>query len=314
VIENFPVTPVIAIRVRVLRHRITVIDVEPKSLAIADFAAIVVFGSIRTGTFMASLRIPAMIFISLLPASHAFAQDPFEIHVYDYETLKPGQFSLEQHLNYWAVGSKQFDGRLAPTNDQLHMTYELTGAITSRISLGFMQLSAALPGAGLEYAGWRVLPHFYAPPSWGLPIDLGLIVEFSFARPDFISDTAHVELRPILRHRVQDFWLVFNPVFARALRGEGVRDGWTFEPAIRAAYGDSDEKRLVPYLEWYSEMGSVPGLAPASQQVHQLFSGVDVKLANHLIWSVAPGVGLTPMGPRLVFKSHLEFEFGRHQN
>jgi hypothetical protein len=247
----------------------------------------------------------------ILFAGGVRAQDPFEIHVYDYETLKPGQFTLEQHLNYWSIGSRQFDGTLAPTNDQLHMTYELTGALTDRISLGFMQLNAVLPGKGFEYAGWRVLPHFYAPPSWGLPIDLGLVVEFSFARPQFIADTAHVEVRPILQRRIKSLELVVNPVFARALRGAGVRDGWSFEPAIRIAHGDSDSKRVVPYLEWYSEMGSLPGLAPIPRQVHQLFPGVDLRLARHLVWSVAPGVGLTPMQPRLVFKSHLEFEFGR---
>jgi hypothetical protein len=105
------------------------------------------------------------------------AQDPFEIHVYEYETLKPVEFTLEQHLNYWAVGSKQFDGTVAPTNDQLHMTYELTGGITDQISLGFMELNAVRPGGpGMEYAGWRVLPHFYAPKTWHLPVDAGLVV------------------------------------------------------------------------------------------------------------------------------------------
>ena len=257
--------------------------------------------------------IPILLLSSVL-AGQAYAQDPFEIHVYEYETLKPGQFTLEQHLNYWAIGSKQFDGTLAPTNDQLHMTYELTGAITDQISLGVMQLNAVLPGTGFEYAGWRVLPHFYAPPSWGLPVELGLVVEFSFARPQFIADTAHVELRPIVQRRIKNFELVFNPVFARGLRGTGVREGWSFEPAARVAYGDSETKKIVPYVEWYSEMGSIPDLAPATGQVHQIFPGVDLKLAPHLTWSIAPGVGLTPTGPRLVFKSHLEFEFGRNEN
>ncbi|MGP0073786.1 MAG: hypothetical protein ACLPWF_17870 [Bryobacteraceae bacterium] len=244
----------------------------------------------------------------------ACAQDPFEIHVYEYETLKPGQFTLEQHLNYWAIGSKESDGTLAPTNDQLHMTYELTGAITDHISLGVMQLNAVLPGQGFEYAGWRVLPHFYVPESWGWPVEAGLVVEFSFARPQFIADTAHVEVRPILQRRIKDFELVFNPVFARGLRGTEVSEGWTFEPAARVAYGDSEKQRFIPYLEWYSELGSVPDLASGSRQVHQLFPGVDIKLARHLTWSVAPGVGLTPVEPRLVFKSHLEFEFGRNDN
>jgi hypothetical protein len=250
-------------------------------------------------------------FLGLVLAAAAAAQDPFEIHVYDYETLKPGQFTLEQHLNYWDIGSRQFEGALAPTNDQLHMTYELTGAITSQISLGFMQLNAVLPGTGYEYAGWRVLPHFYAPPSWGLPVELGLVVEFSFARPQFMDDTAHVEVRPIIQRSVHNFQLVFNPVFARGLRGGGVGAGWSFEPAARVAYGDAEDKRFVPYLEWYSEMGPVPGLEPVARQVHQVFPGVDIRLARHLVWSVAPGVGMTPMQPRLVFKSHLEFEFGR---
>jgi len=258
-------------------------------------------------------RVAIVTLLTLLVGRIAHAQDPFEIHVYDYETLKPGQFTLEQHLNYWAIGSKESEGRLAPTNDQLHMTYELTGAITDQISLGFMQLNAVLPGAGFQYAGWRVLPHFYAPPSWRLPVEAGLVIEFSFARPQFIADTAHVEIRPIVQRKIGDLELVFNPVFARGLRGTGVSEGWTFEPAARAAYGDSDTKRLVPYLEWYSELGSLPDLSAVSQQVHQLFPGVDLKLANHLIWSVGPGVGLTAAGPRLVLKSHLEFEFGRHE-
>ena len=264
----------------------------------------------RMSTF--EIACAAAVLAGLIAASPARAQDPFEIHVYEYESLKPGEFTLEQHLNYWAIGSKKFDGPLAPTNDQLHMTYELTGALTNQISLGFMQLNAVLPGAGFRYAGWRVLPHFYAPRSWRLPVDLGLVVEFSFARPQFIDDTAHVEVRPIVQRRFKSFEFVFNPVFARALRGPHVGDGWSFEPALRAAYGDSDKTGVVPYMEWYSELGAVPGFAPASHQVHQIFPGVDLKLAPHVTWSLSPGVGLTSMEPRLVFKSRLEFEFGHH--
>jgi hypothetical protein len=116
--------------------------------------------------------------VLLLATAAADAQDPFEIDVYEYEKLLPSQFTLEQHLNYWAIRSKEADGTLAPTNNQLHMTYELTGAVAKHVSLGFMQLNAVLPGTGLQYAGWRVLPHFYAPERWHLPVDLGLVVEF----------------------------------------------------------------------------------------------------------------------------------------
>ena len=198
---------------------------------------------------------------------------------------------------------------MSPTNDQLHMTYELTGGITDQISLGFMQLNGVIPGAGFQYGGWRVLPHFYAPESWGLPVDLGLVVECSFARPQFESDTVHVEIRPIIEKKLGDWQIDLNPVVTRVVRG-AVLEGWVLEPAARVAYGDED-KRLRPYMEWYSELGTLPGLASWGRQVHLIYPGVDLKVAKDLVWSVGIGAGLTPQEPRLVIKSHLEFTFGR---
>jgi hypothetical protein len=108
---------------------------------------------------------------------------PFEIHVYEYEELPPGGFTLEGHFNFVGIGTNSFDGLVALTNHQFHMAGELTGGITDNVSLGFMLLSAVRPGGpGLEYACWRVLPHFYAPKSWHLPLELGLVGEFSFQR------------------------------------------------------------------------------------------------------------------------------------
>lgn len=259
-------------------------------------------------------RWSAIVAICLICAGCAAAQDPFEIHVYEYETLQPGQFTLEQHLNYWAIGSHQSDGTVAPTNGQFHMTYELTGAITSQISLGFMELNSVRPGgSGLDYAGWRLLPHFYVPESWHLPFKAGLVGEFSFVRGNYAADSRHVEIRPILEKELGGLDFIFNPVFARALHGPGTRDGSEFEPAARAAWGDSDTKRIVPYLEWYSELGQVGNFSRASDRVHQLFPGIDWRIADRLLWSLGVGVGVTPAEPRLVFKSRMEFEFG-HRN
>jgi hypothetical protein len=238
-------------------------------------------------------------------AATACAQDPFEIHVYEYEKLHRFQFTLEQHLNYWAIGSKEFEGRAAPTNDQLHMTYELTGGITDHFSLGFMQLNTVLPGTGFQYAGWRVLPHFYVPESWHLPVAIGLVTEFSFARPQYIPETGHVEIRPIIEKTIGDFQLDFNPVVSRALRGANVDSGWHFEPAARVAYGNAEKARWRPYLEYYGAI---------SDHVHQLFPGVDVRLSKNLVWSLGVGVGVTAEQPGLVLKSHLEFEFGRENH
>lgn len=103
--------------------------------------------------------------------SLARAQDPFEIHVYEYETLHPCQFTLETHLNYVGSGTKDYLGTVAPFEDQLHATLELTAGLRDNISIGFMELNARRPGNSLQYAGWRVLPRpaaFLCPRSLAL--------------------------------------------------------------------------------------------------------------------------------------------------
>jgi hypothetical protein len=75
----------------------------------------------------------------------AKAQDPFESHVYEYEQLPPGGFTLEGHFNLVGIGTKSFEGTVAPTNHQFHMTGELTGGSRDNVSLGFMLLTAVRP-------------------------------------------------------------------------------------------------------------------------------------------------------------------------
>ena len=248
----------------------------------------------------------------LLTAWQVYAQDPFEIHVYEYESLKPGEFSLETHLNYVGIGTKTPQGPVAPFNDQFHMTYELTGGITDNVSLGFMLLTAKRPGYGLEYAGWRVLPHFYVPEEWHWPINLGLVAEFSFQKTTYEENSRRVELRPILEKTFRRVQVDLNPVFERALHGPGTRDGWNFEPSARVAY--KTKGLFTPSLEYYSETGPFPTALPPSQQIHQFLPGGDLKISEHVLWSWGVGIGATAAGNRLVYKSRIEIEFGRGTN
>jgi hypothetical protein len=111
-----------------------------------------------------------------------YAQDPFEIQVFEYEPLPLGAYTFEEHINYVADGTTSFDGPMAPEQDQLHVSSEWTAGITDQIRLGFTGLTAFVPGLGMQYAGFRILPHFYAPKSWGLPLSLGFVVEFLLRR------------------------------------------------------------------------------------------------------------------------------------
>ena len=59
------------------------------------------------------------------------AQDPFEIHIYEYEPLWRGQDSLEAHLNMTTLGTGLRDGTLLPTERQTHLTLEPTFGVSS---------------------------------------------------------------------------------------------------------------------------------------------------------------------------------------
>ena len=75
------------------------------------------------------------------------AQDPFEIQVYEYETVPKGRWNLETHVNYVSKGTTTWEGPMAPTEGQFHTTFELTRGITDNFELAGY-LSSAPTRAG----------------------------------------------------------------------------------------------------------------------------------------------------------------------
>jgi hypothetical protein len=232
-----------------------------------------------------------------------YAQDPFEIQVFEYEPLPLGTFTYEAHLNYVAGGTSQSNGLVAPEQGQFHASSEWTAGITDQIRAGFVVLTAAVPGLGMQYAGFRVLPHFYAPRSWGLPVNLGFVAEFSFERSLFDRDNRQVELRGIIEKHIGRLQMDGNFVFERALHGPGTRDGWALEPSARIGW--QAWRTLTPSIEYYGS---------PRQQFHMLFPGADWKIGDRLTWSFGLGVGTTGTGSQVILKSRIEFEFGPKHN
>jgi hypothetical protein len=238
----------------------------------------------------------------------ACAQDPFEIQVFEYEPLPLGAFTYETHLNYVLAGTTEFDGPVAPLQGQLHFSSEWTAGITDQIRAGFVVLTAVVPGLGIQYGGLRVLPHFYAPKSWGLPVNVGFVAELSFERPIFDQDTRHVELRGIIEKHIGRLQMDGNVVLERALHGPGIRNGWDFEPSVRVGW--RAWKTLTPSLEYYGDLGPAGNLLPRGQQIHLLFPGADWKIGERLTWSFGVGLGATDAGSQVILKSRIEYEFG----
>lgn len=134
----------------------------------------------------------------LVCAPELLAQDPFEIHIYEYEPMTAGQYSFEAHLNLVAQGTALAEGTLLPNQRQTHLTFEPTFGLTPNTAIGFMFLNAWQPGYAPQFAGWRVLPHFYLPANWRLPMRVGFVSEFSFQNTRYEENSRRVELRPIL--------------------------------------------------------------------------------------------------------------------
>jgi hypothetical protein len=239
----------------------------------------------------------------------ALAQDPFEIQVFEYEPLPLGAFTYEAHINYVLDGTTKFDGTVAPLQNQLHVSSEWTAGITDQIRAGVTVLTAEGPGIGAEYAGIRFLPHFYAPRSWGLPVNLGLVTEFSLERPRFNADTRDLELRGIVEKHMGRLQMDGNVVFERALHGPGTADGWSFEPSGRIGW--QARENLTPSIEYYGVLGPIQEFLPRHRQVHLLFPGADWKIRERVTWSFGVGLGMTGAGSQVVLKTRLEFEFGR---
>jgi hypothetical protein len=235
--------------------------------------------------------------LALAFAAAVSAQDPFEIHVYEYEPMARGEYSLEAHLNFDVRGT------------QTHLTFEPTAGIAPSFAVGFMFLNAWEPGSSPQFAGWRVLPHFYAPESWGLPFRLGLVAEFSFQNQRYEENTRRAELRPILDREWEHWQVVFNPVFERALHGPGTRRGWNFEPALLLRW---KRPAFSPSVEYYGEVESINVSPRAQPQVHQLFLGGDWQASPGFSINLGTGFDLGPNGPGVVLKSRFEWHWGKH--
>ena len=96
----------------------------------------------RSGLF------PFFLLIALLFPACAIAQDTFEIQVYEYETVPKGMWNLETHLNFVQHGTREYEGLVAPTEHQTHLTYELTHGITNNFELAGYLVLAQRPGSG----------------------------------------------------------------------------------------------------------------------------------------------------------------------
>jgi hypothetical protein len=233
----------------------------------------------------------------------AFSQDPFEIQVYEYITVPRGLWNLETHLNYVAKGTRTFEGPVAPTQRQTHLTFELTRGLTETFELAGYLVTAKRDGANPEFVGWRVRPRWRAPEEWHWPVRFSLSLEAGFPRKVYEENQITLEVRPILEKTFGRFQIDLNPVVGRALKGPGKDEGWDFEPGARFALAVTP--RLDLSLEYYGATGPVSDPLPGKEQVHQFFPGGDWQFNDRTVLNFGVGFNANDTGNRLVYKTRL---------
>ena len=245
--------------------------------------------------------------LATIIACPAAAQDPFEIQVYEYVTTPKGRWNLETHFNYTARGTTVHAGRVAPSQQQSHLTFELTRGITELFELAGYVVLAKREGHGPDFVGWRVRPRVRAPEQWNLPVRLSLSAEVGFPRDLYEEEDVTLEVRPIIERQFGRLLIDLNPVIGRSLDGPGTGDGWDFEPGARVGVTVSPVVDLS--VEYYGALGPVSDFLPADQQVHQFFGGGDLQLTPSVVLNLGLGLGVTDAGNRTVLKARLGWMF-----
>jgi hypothetical protein len=220
-----------------------------------------------------------------------------EIQVYNAEIARPGQFTLQQHLNYiWSGNTTpDFPGGF-PSNRTLNGTPELAYGVTDWYELG-LYLPFSFDGNGTFLPGGVKLRQlFVSPHSESRKFFYGANFELSYQSPRFSQSAIGFEVRPILGVRDKGWEAILNPIidFSFAPSGDAA-----FAPAARIAHEVADDTWVgVEYYANYSPIGAVPS---SDQQQHTLFGVVDFKLFG-LDINLGMGFGLTSASDALVTK------------
>jgi hypothetical protein len=226
-----------------------------------------------------------------------------EIQVYNAAIAAVGQFTIQQHLNYTAIGLKDppFPGGLV-SNHALNGTPEFAYGVTDWWELG-LYLPFAVQDQQFLSNAFKLRTLFVSPNADQRNFFYGINFEFSNTTPKFAQTRFALEIRPIIGIRNADYELIFNPIVDAGFGKLGELD---FAPALRVAR--KLDKDLFVGLEYYADVGPIGNFPKLADQQHTLFAVTDFKLGVVDV-NFGVGYGLTPSSDRFVIKTILGYAF-----
>ncbi|MDB5656067.1 MAG: hypothetical protein JWQ94_3680 [Tardiphaga sp.] len=241
--------------------------------------------------------------LALLLALVGPARAVDEIQVYNASIAAPGQFTIQQHLNYVGVGQKDaaFPGALV-SNGSLNGTPEFAYGVTDWWEVG-LYLPFAAQNRQLLSDSVKLRTLFVTPHAEDRSFFYGINFEISNSTPKFAQTRFGLEIRPIIGLRRADWELIVNPIVDIGFGKYGTAD---FAPAVRLAR--KLEQDLFVGLEYYADFGEIGRFGKLSEQQHTLFAVSDFKLGVFGI-NFGLGYGLTPGSDRFVAKTIVGYAF-----
>src|SRR5216684_1867687 len=249
------------------------------------------------------ISIAALVTVGLasIPVSRARATD--EIQVYNAGIAAPGQFTIQQHLNYIASGleTPDFPGGLV-SNHSLNGTPEFAYGVTDWWEVG-LYLPFAVQDRQFLSDAFKLRTLFVSPNADRRNLFYGVNFEFSNTTPKFSQSRFGLEIRPIIGIRDADYEFIVNPIVDVGFGKNGEAE---FAPAARLARKLGPD--LFVGLEYYADFGEIGNFLKPADQQHTLFAVTDFKLGV-LDVNFGVGYGLTSGSDRFVVKSIVGYAF-----
>src|SRR5712672_1237596 len=232
--------------------------------------------------------------VCLAPAA-AHAVD--EIQVYNAEIAAPGQWTLQQHLNYAINGRKDpdFPGGLIP-HRALNGTPELAYGVTDWWELGWYAPFAVDQNGNFHSGGAKIRTLFVTPNAAKREVFYGVNIELGYATPLFSQTRVNMEIRPIIGVRKGDWEFIVNPIVDIGFGNNGDTE---FVPAARLARKLKED--LSVGVEYYSALGPIGNFLPLNEQQHNIYGVVDFKVGQFDV-NFGVGYGLTGGSDRWMTK------------
>lgn len=233
----------------------------------------------------------ASFLVSSTTITLAAVQD--EIQVYTDDIAKPGETTLDVHVNSTPSGVGPSFPHEVTTNHATRITPEFGFGLSREWEAGLYLPLLQLGGQdGFDFVGVKARLKYLPiqPGKDGLGWYAGANMELSRVDRRFSQSEWSSELRPIIGYKTTDWHVAFNPILDWDLSGPTASAEPTFVPSLKVMR--NLDKNIAVGVEYYSNLGPIGHILPWDKQDNRLYAVVDYDMEPYN-FNLGVGRGLT---------------------